>query len=238
MRILLALALACIPVTLSATTLVIFRTPTSVILATDSAAVRQDGTGRHHMQVDCKIRQSGRWWFLLGGFLQDTDVDMRDWVADRLAGASTVTEALASIDDRSLHARISANRNLWSNRQAGSPLMTIVIAAKDLTVGVVIVSLKASDPFEVMAESGTCPGSLCPTGGYYLVGEPGDAPPNQLLRSLPDWFKAANGAAAREWIRRQIAFTPTLARPPIDVLQITQAGATWIDRDPASACKE
>jgi hypothetical protein len=39
------------------------------------------------------------------------------------------------------------------------------------------------EPFTVTTESGTCPGVLCPTGSYYLIGEPGDAPPNPLLKS-------------------------------------------------------
>jgi len=236
MRALSALAFVCLPVTLSATTLVVFRTPTAVILATDSAAVELDETGKHHMQVDCKIRPSGRWWFVIGGFLRDSHGDMRDVVATSIANTTTIQAALAAIDDHSLSDHIRANRALYKGRQAGSPLMTIVIADTTMIVGVFMVSLKTADPFEVMVETGTCPGTLCATGSYYLVGEPGDAPPNPLLKALPSWFQRGDAAAARQFITEQIAFTPLLARHPIDVLEITTTGARWVGREESSAC--
>jgi hypothetical protein len=233
---LIALALACAPIGVSATTLVVFRTPAAVILATDSGAVGLDANGRHHVQIDCKIRHSGRWWFLIGGFLWAGNVDMRDWVAARIAPARTVPEALAAIDaDRSIRDRLIANKALYPGRQAGSPLMTVVIAGPDRTVGVFMVSLKTAAPFEVTAETGVCPGAICPTGNYFLAGEPGDAPPNPLLKALPPWFQRGDAAAARQFITEQIAFTPQLARPPISVLELTATGARWLDRGACAA---
>jgi hypothetical protein len=46
----------------------------------------------------------------------------------------------------------------------------------------------------------------------------------------------ANAAAARRIIAAQIAVTPHEVSRPIDVLQITAAGARWIERDPGSLC--
>ena len=155
---------------------------------------------------------------------------------DRIAPATTISEALAALDDRSQHDRIIANKALFAGRQAGSGLMTVVVADTTMTVGVFVVSLKAADPFEVAAQAGTCPGRLRPTGGYYLVGEPGDAPPYPLLKTLPPWFQRGDAAAARQFITEQIAFTPPLARPPIDVVEISAAGARWVERDARSVC--
>jgi hypothetical protein len=235
MRILLSLLMALVPVGLSATTLVIFRTPTRVILATDSGAVGLDAGGRHHIRVDCKIRESERWWFVIGGFLRG-DVDMRDVVATRIDKTTSIQAAVATLDDRSLRDRLRENKALYAGRDAGSPLMTVVIADTRMTVGVFMVSLKTAEPFEVSTEMGTCPGTLCPTGRYYLVGEPGDAPPNPLLKALPAWFQRGDAAAARQFINEQIAFTPQLARHPIDVLEITPTGARWVEPEDGSAC--
>jgi len=231
-RVLLALALACVPVSLTATTLVVFRTPERIIFATDAAAVGLfDGRDRRPVNPGCKIQRSGRFFFLSGGFLQ---VDV---VAKRIAPARTVAEAMAAVEsDRSIRDRIIANRGLYVGRQPGSPLMTVVIAGPDLTLGVFMISLKAAAPFEVIGESGTCPGRLCPTGGYYLVGEPGDAPPNPLVEALPPWFYQADGAAALRFIEAQIDFAPTFAKRPIDVLMIDAGGARWIDRESGSSC--
>jgi len=216
---------------LAATTLVVFRTQGRIVLATDSAAVSLDGQERRHVTAPCKIAKSGRWWFINGGFFQP------DAVADRIAGATTIQAALTALDaDQSLRDRIVANRGLYTGRQPGSPLMTVVIADSTLSVGVFMVSLKTAEPFEVVAESGTCPGALCPTGGYYLIGEPGDAPPNPMVKALPPWFQQANAAAARRFITEQIAFTPQLAKPPVDILELTAAGPRWVDRGPGSAC--
>jgi hypothetical protein len=235
-RILLALALSLIPVSLAATTIVVFRTPGSIVLATDSGAVGVDANGRHHITIDCKIRKAGPWWFLIGGFLKGEDVDARQWIASRIAPTTTLGEALAALNDRSLLDRIIANQALYPGRQPGSPLMTVVIASPDLTLGVMAVTLKAANPFEVTAESGVCPGAICPTGNYFLAGEPGDAPPNPLLKALPPWFQRGDAAAARRFIEDEIRFVPQLARPPIDVIEITRVGARWVDQDAQSAC--
>ena len=200
MRVLLALVLAGVPVSLAATTLVVFRVDGRVILATDSAAVRLDEKGRDHITVGCKIRQSGKWWLLNGGYFAP------DVVADRIAAASTLADALAALHHSDLRDRVIANKDLWSRRPAGSPLTTVVIAGPDLTLGVFMISLKTVTPFEAIAESDTCPGRLCPTDGYYLVGEPGDAPQNPLLKALP-WFRQGDAAAARRFINEQIAVT-------------------------------
>ena len=46
---------------------------------------------------------------------------------------------------------------------------------------------------------------------------------------------AGDAATARRYIESEISQIPTLVRAPIDVLEITAAGARWIDRDPRSA---
>ena len=236
MRILLALLIALVSnVTLEGTTLVIFTTARSVVIGTDSAAVRLDANGPHHVQINCKIRRSGTFWFVIGGFLA-SEIDERDVVAAKIATVTTVADALTAIDDPALRERITAHRALYAGRPVGSPLMTIILASPDLTVGVYLASLATADPFTVTTETATCPGQLCPTGGYYLVGEPGDAPRNPLLKALPPWFQRGDAAAARQFITEQIAFTPELARPPVDVLEINAAGARWVDRQSDSAC--
>src|ERR1700752_3121689 len=68
-----------------------------------------------HVTVGCKILRSGRFWFLVGGFLQ-ADVDIRDLIATRIAKADTIDDALASLDDRSIDERIRVNNGRNSVR--------------------------------------------------------------------------------------------------------------------------
>lgn len=51
--------------------------------------------------------------------------------------------------------------------------MTVVIAGPDLSLGVFAIAVKTAEPFPVATKGGVCPGPLCETGGYYLIGEPG-----------------------------------------------------------------
>jgi hypothetical protein len=231
-RTLLALALMCVPARVDGTTFVVFRAA-RIILASDSFGLTLDATGRRDVTVPCKIRQvrrtsGGTVWFLNGGLFTP------DIIADRVARAATMRDALSALDDGTLRDRVIANKALYSERPAGGPLLTAILADGDtLAIAVFVIVRKDSEAFEVETQSGTCPGALCPLGSYFLVGQAAGAAP----AALPAWFPGdATAATARRFIEAEIGRVPHLARPPIDVLELAAAGARWIERDAQSAC--
>lgn len=240
---LLAVALAFAPVAVGATTIIVLRTPTRIVLAGDGFATVADQAGARVRGGDCKVRRGGRWWFVTGGFSESAGVDVRQLVAAAIAPAATMPEALRAIQrlyESRLRAGLQAAKFFYAKR-VGAPALAIYVAGMSegvLTVGSFGVDVQAAEPFTLVTYGATCPGRLCPEDGRLFVGNSvSDRPALALLRTTPrpTWLESADPAAARKLIELQAVATPERVGRPITVLEIAAAGgARWVG--PRSTC--
>ena len=54
--------------------------------------------------------------------------------------------------------------------------------------------------------------------------------------TAPAWLERGDSAAARKLIDLQLAATPDTVAAPVDVLEVTAAGARWVGREHNSEC--
>jgi hypothetical protein len=235
---LLVVLAAMLPVSLSATALVVFRQPGRIILAGDSVFTVADGTTYRA----CKVRRAGRWWFVVGGFINHgRETDTYTLVSTAISGTDSVSAALTAIGglSRTFYDGLKAAQ---SSPRSDLPMLEIIVGGNDhgvLTVGAYNVELKRREPFELSATSGTCPGEWCADGRvFFSASVDADKPAIRLMsmKPRPAWLQRGDAVAARRLIELQIAATPQSVGPPIDVLEITSSGARWVGRETASQC--
>ena len=213
MRLLLTLALVILPVGVSATAVVIFRTPTSIIIAADSRLTITDGTFRD----GCKIVRSGKWWMVNGGFTRSDAVDVNATVAQAIAPTTTIEAAMQAVQ-QVYRAKIQPEilkAPYYQQKPPFTPVMALFIAG--LEQGIPVVGRFGADAPRMDDYSATCPGRLCSDGRLrYGVGPVG----------FPERVRAATAdvAGARRIIEEQIQVTPERVGPPIDVVELTAAG--------------
>ena len=250
LRLLVAVALATGSAAIvQATAVVVFRTPERIVVASDSL-VQQQTDEERRVTLACKVRSvaAGRWWFVLAGYMGGTAPALDLWsvVADALMPVRTLADAKEALVSRAypaMHSALKAARGstafarMYTERQT---LTSIVVAGADPTpsVGLFVVVLRSIEPFELTAAWLTCPGTACEQQERLYYGTSIAAGPlTELLRwPRPAWVQRADAAAARQLVAEQINAAPAEVASPIDVLQISPQGATWIMRDPASLC--
>jgi hypothetical protein len=232
---------------LSATAIVAFRTPTRIVLASDSKSTVASDDAVRFPDGDCKIRRAGRWWLLAGGYAAGEHLDVRATLVNAVTPTTTLTDALAAVQttyrhrvrDGLLNAAPLVKR-LWP--EAGRPALSVVVAGVDagvLSVGYFGVSIERHAPLELSEGWGLCPGRLCKTGVLFFGSSVEDEPAVRLLKTTPRpaWLERADAAAARRVIELQIAATPQRVGRPVDVLEITNGDARWVNRERGSACE-
>jgi hypothetical protein len=226
----------------AATCIIVFRTPTRIVLAGDSRSVAGLGSASNA----CKIRRAGRWSFVLGGLQRVGHLDLFAAVERAIATKPTTREALAALrplSGRLREALATARSNpLFGEFDPGDQLVNVLVAGIDHgtpTVGYFNVTLTSKEPLKLNETALTCPGAACPDGRLFYGSAIVDEPAMRLLTTTPRpaWLELADAAAARRLIALQIAATPDTVGGPIDVLEIRADGhAAWTGRDRASVC--
>jgi hypothetical protein len=227
----------------SATAVVVLRPDaTRVILASDSRLTTVGPDGRLRFRSGCKIFRAGPWWFTNGGFTRSADVDVNALVARAVASATSMDAAMRALQQvyRATLQPSILRAPYYQQKPPGTPVVAIVVAGLDhgvLSVGRFGADVVRQQPFALEDYGATCPGRLCPDGRLlYGVSQQGPVVDLLLKRPRPDWLERADAPAARRLIAMQIAATPERVGGPIDVLELTAAGARWAERDPQSAC--
>ena len=247
-RVVVAVLLIGLPVTLDATGILAFRTPDRVVLAGDELVIRSDATGRSVAEPECKLQRAGRWWLLHGGLTlvrgapHHPDVDMVNRMRGAVAGAATLREALRALAAEWASMRASAALFVASpaGREVvdGGPVFQTVVGGVEGGVPSVAfygVVLAARAPATFSEHELACPGQ-CPDGRVYAGWSRAEGPLVAMLTRRPAWLDRGDGAAAVRLLALQAAATPGLVGPPFDALEIAAAGARWVARDPQSAC--
>jgi hypothetical protein len=119
------------------------------------------------------------------------------------------------------------------------PVQVFASADDAMQLGLFSVLVARVSPLGLAAFWNDCAaGSLCDAAGRAVFGLGVDGPIIELTRPpLLQWVRIGGAAASRRIIEKQIAATPGRVGAPVDVLEITAAGATWVRRDPASLCQ-
>ena len=242
---LIVLALLVASARLSASAIIVFRTPTAIVLAADSLRVGTDGQTR----LVCKIHRSGRWWLVFGGFFSTTDpiqpLDVIELTNREIATASTLRDVRMALEARvapPIIATLTAAKGLpnFSTLFPPGAVSAIVVGGQNpgdrtLRLGVFRINL-AANVFRLTNTWVECPGPSCGNGIVtYSASVPGPARA-KMRGPLLWWVALRNGAAARRLIEEQITATPMQVSRPIDVLEITTKGPRWMQPDRESLC--
>jgi hypothetical protein len=232
---------------------VFFRSPSSIVLGTDSLAQTQSDTGLI-FSTTCKIHSSGRWWTVAGGFFGTrgaASFDLVNAIDHDLASARTLADVRREIEQRvypALYRAVEAQRHSPAFRALygpGSVLTQITVGGVNdydtvLRLGAFTALVERIEPSLMLKTMWfQCPGNWCPDGRVLDGGTVAETGPLMKALQAPraDWVERGDAAAAARLIREQITATPNEVGGPIDVLEITVTGARWIDPDPASRCR-
>lgn len=232
---------------MSATAVLAFRPDaTRIILAADSALASTLPNGSVRLLGgECKIARAGQWWFASGAIESAKGLSVTSTVAQAVSQTASMLDALNAIQREYQSQMLPIILRLDSYFEAefavDRPMIEVLIAGMDggeLKLGFFGALLKSQHPRELVAGGLVCPGALCDSPGRVLHGASvGGVIPDLLVRQpRPAWLERGDAAAARRLIGLQIARTPHLVKGPIDVLELTTAGARWINRDARSAC--
>lgn len=241
----LALALTLVSAPAAATAVIALRTDQRVVLAADSLRLNNRG----ERTTGCKIRQAGRWWTSIGGFMGVSGYDAVADVSVVLANVETLQQVHAALVrvivpriERSL-AGAKGLPGFGAMFEVGGPVAQLFVAGVDHgqpVLGTFMLTLRELDPVSLQAHWLTCPGDLCNAAdGRAFHGasvDPSGPAVRYLQAPRPAWVEAANGQAANRIIREQIAGSPDLVGGPIDVIELSRRGARWVDRDERSRC--
>lgn len=236
---------------LEATVTIAFRNEDSIVFAADSRVTWT----RHLEDRDeilssttsiCKLRHSGRWWFMVSGH-HSAGAEERDvfvLVAEAIASSKTLPDAMNAISENASAGIYDSLKSAFQARfERDLPMLLIAVGGLDgrkLAVGVYEYTLKQRQPFSLSGRWAACPGDLCPDGRLSYIASISAEPAFRLMqmRPRPPWLLRGDAMAARRLIELQAAATPKHVGPPIDVLQLGQDGrAQWIGRDKASLCQ-
>jgi len=245
-KILSGLLLLVCAVRLQATSVVVFRTPTGIVLGADDGKQTISGekadTKPTMKQSLCKIRQAGRWWTAQTGFDDVGNVDIYQSIANVVSGTRSLDEAALALQERAFplfNQLVAARPRAFRTLQ---PIHGVAIAGTNLgdstlRVGWLVVYVAADQPGHVTAGWNQCPGPWCePGGGGLLHFTTGVEPALSLVKPpRPDWVEAADAAAAMKLIQLQHTAKPNSVGPGADVLELSGSGPHWAKR---AACTQ
>lgn len=241
-------ALLSLPSRGEATTVVIIRTDTSIVIASDSLSSRitkQRASG----STVCKIFRSSGVVSASAGIAEDPKFS-----ADKIAAAVGAQQGsvaykvdLLAKDIRKpfldatqrLH-RALPNTYIRFSSDPGKDLIVALVGMESGVPTVGLVELKAinnsaGSPIDVSVLARICPGTLCDTPNkehFWVLGQ-STAALNVVNSSFLFWT-GDNATDARRMVQVEIDDVPLNVGPPIDVMVIDKAGQHWID--PTGSC--
>jgi hypothetical protein len=238
-----ALALA-LTAHVGATAVAAFRTTDRVVLGADEALTGFDAAGRVVSATrGCKVGIAGPWAYVWGGHRDGgTDVDLVATFARAIGGAGTLAD-LSSAVRRFVARRIvtldwPALRAVYPD--AGDVVFWAGVGRMDgdtPELGIYRASVAQYDPLALDVGMATCPGGCADgwaAGG--IAAERGPIADLLAHTPYPAWLAPLDGAAAYRLLAAQADATPARIRRPLDVVEITRAGAHWVHRSPDSTC--
>ena len=231
-----------------ATTIVIARSPTEIVIGADSKVT--DTFGNDLNKRACKIRQIGNLFIAFEGLEIDrtTGFNLPDISSAALKLKPTASAAeKADILTGFLTSRLSVELLHVKNHDpetyvrkvaGGQMFLRIVIAGFEK--GYPLLFVRSFRGLEISAQkigvtvvSEDCLGG-CPDGVVTrFLGETEAI--EGLAEESPDFWKAGLSDGVRKLIETEIAARSEYVGPPIDILRIDRSGAQWIQRKPECA---
>jgi hypothetical protein len=239
-----ALALA-LTAHVGATAVAAFRTTDRVVLGADEALTGFDAAGRVVSATKgCKIGVAGPWAYVWGGHRDGgTDVDLVATFAKAIGATNTLADLSGAVREfvrrRIVTLDWDALRDIYP---VGSVVYWTGVGRMDgdtAELGIYRAAVARYDPLALDVVAVTCPGDCA--DGWLAAGQAAEVGPiaERLAgarTSYPAWLRPLDGRAAYRLLSEQADATPARIRRPLDVVEISPAGAHWIDRSPGSYC--
>ena len=237
-RCLFALALALLPATTQATTIVILRTATGLIIAADSRTTHRLGGRVVDERLTCKIRVIGDVVIAAAGRTaigENADalvLDVEAAARRTLARRGTLAQRIEQFD-RALHAQLSRVAPLLTAEDAERPFLEVVLAGLgDAGPAYYLrrfaVTGRGDRRRAARQEDTSCDACQSPIA---VLGF-GDTIRTALARLTPDRRQPERGSPqrARALVELEIASVPEWVGPPVDLMEVNADGPRWIER--------
>ena len=223
------------------TAMAAIRTPNEIVVAADSKVVHGDDSP--DPDPLCKIRQIGDMFFAVHGMAEDTPSGFNVFpiiiksgqqggtISDRIA----IFENLAKAPLEEALERLRVQKPIVYQRNCIdiAPLGVIFFGFESNELVFYyrrfVVNPHAGPPVSVNIERRGCPGPDCPTGIAAVFVGPTEHV-QRFMRNTPEYWKRNLIDVARSFVQMEIDEKLVDVGPPIDILRITQAGATWEQR--------
>jgi hypothetical protein len=239
----------------ASTTVVILRTPSHVVMGTDSKAglwaIQKNSKHINLAESVCKIRASSGVYFSTAGFVQDGEFDSYRVVEGLLKPGKTIEQQAATIADRVklpfLHEMERFHKFLPADyaiaTQSPGPNMSIGIAAIEKNIPAIglidftVINNGSGSPTNVRVVVKTCPGSACvgtaDQDHFWIYGQ--RAAVLDQIQLIGGKFWSNNDAQdVRKMIQIELTDQPSKVGPPIDILLLDSTGQHWIE--PYGSC--
>jgi len=216
----------------SATTIVIIRTRTHIVIASDSKAQYQGDQGAPQV---CKIAKQNETYFVVAGLARDT---YRGYLASRtiasaIARGQTLDEQANAVEADMLHALTTELTQLRTDDQPGFNFAV----SGEAPSSIALVTMEAGIPkvvvFSFLYDKATgkltsrrdsCPGTC--TGDDFII---------QLGRALSEEeVSKVTGSASRmakTLVELEIQRDPTNVGPPVELVELRTSGPEWLQDD-------
>lgn len=227
----------------SATTIVVIRGRTEVVLAADSKATYEAGSAAENAGPVSKIYGIGNLFLAVSGLVQDpeTNFSVPQIVSDATRGLATVAEKMQALENRlgaALQTEVPAIKerdpDLYQKLVSGqSGLISLVVVGAEKGVpfakGVEFTLTSSPQGLRASAKENSCPGD-CFLGVKTLwLGQ------SQAIAKYMESHRTPRkpyADFARFLVQLEIDSKAEGVEGPIDIVRVTAAGAEWIQRKP------
>ncbi len=214
-----------------ATSIVVVRTPSEVVLGADSRGTFDDGQTITYKTI-CKIYSHKGVFYAISGLTADpiTGFDPTVPISNEIDRTSAISTLIAAIE-RAIPIPLTREME-WQKRERPAMYQRHVVAYNNMALTVVIAGTENGVPvFYVRAfkADGTIIREDHPAGTYTLWMGKSKAIERFVARnSAYDFDSATDGV--RTLIQLEIDDTEPSVGPPIDIVRITKDSACWVQR--------
>ena len=216
----------------SATTIVIVRTPNLIVIASDSKVQYQGAQG---LPQGCKIARQNETYYVVAGLAMDTYHGFLAGrtIASAIARSNTFDEQVNAVEEdlqRELQKELDALK-------ADGPEAFKFAVTGDTPSSVGIVTIEAGIPKvavfsfvldektgKIAVQRDTCPGTCTGENFYIQLG-------GVITQEEAKKVQGAPTYVARTLVEKQIARDPKNVGPPIEILELRASGPEWRQDD-------
>jgi hypothetical protein len=231
----------------SSTTVLVYRSPTSIVIAADTLFVLSNGHGWDRLPT-CKIRKSGNVYFSAAGITQSA---VADFDAFRLAEKSaqkarSAVDAAKKLQRNVVRPFKGAVKSLSRKdpefcriyiKERPEPLQVIFVAVdKGIPTFalVVITTSESNGRIGIATRLKVCPGTECPTGyALTILGINSEA--EKVTKATPNFSERVESSPVlqlRALIELEAKTHSDFVSTPYDILTIDASGHTWNEHGP------